>query len=49
MMLPVDVARARARLEETEGRAAVARRTDSACVSMPSWKRGQSSMAVPLM
>lgn len=49
MLLAVDVARARARLEEAEGRTAVARRIDSACVSMPSWKRGQSSMAVPLM
>lgn len=38
-----------ARLDDGEGRRTVARRTDSACVSMVNWKRGQRSMAVPLI
>lgn len=39
--------RVRARLED--GSAAIARRMESVCVSIASWKRGQRSMVVPLM
>lgn len=36
-------------LEEEEEADAVARRSESIWLSMASWKRGQSSMLVPLM